>query len=70
MPSPLSVTAESEPVPVSARATVPPVPLRSLPAASLRRTVTVLVAEPSATIDVGEAAIVLVSVDALPAMIT
>ena len=56
-------------MPVRARATVPPVPLRSLPAASLRRTVIVLVAEPSATIDVGEAAIVLVSVDALPAVI-
>ena len=70
MPSPLSVTTESEPVPVRARATVPPEPARSLPTASLRRTVIVLVVEPSATIDVGAAVIVLVSVDGLPAVMT
>ena len=48
---------------------MPPEPVRSLPAASLSRTVIVLVLEPSATIEVGEAEIVLVSVEALPATI-
>ena len=48
---------------------MPPVPARSLPAASLSRTVIALVLEPLATSEVGEAVIVLVSVEALPAMI-
>ena len=46
--------------------TAPPEPARSLPAASFSRTVIVLVLEPFATIDVGEAVIVLVRVEALP----
>ena len=49
---------------------MPPEPARSFPAASLRRTVIVLVLEPLATIEVGEAAIVLVSVEGLPGVIT
>ena len=65
----MSVTAESEPVPVRPSATAPPEPARSLPAASFSRTVIVLVLEPFATIDVGEAVIVLVRVEALPATI-
>ena len=48
---------------------MPPEPVRSLPAASLSRTVTTLVLEPLATIEVGDAVIVLVSVEALPATI-
>ena len=69
MPSPLSATAESEPVPVKPSATTPPEPTRSLPAASLSRTVIALVLDPSATIEAGEAVIVLVSVEALPGVI-
>ena len=69
VPSPLSVTPEREPAPVRPSATVPPEPVRSLPAASLSRTVIVLVLEPLATIEVGDAAIVLVSVEALPGVI-
>ena len=69
MPSPLSVTAESEPPPVRPSATVPPEPVRSLPAASLSRTVIALVLDPFATIEPGEEVIVLVAVEALPATI-
>jgi hypothetical protein len=69
-PLPLSVTAESEPAPVRPRATIPPEPFRSLPAASLSCTVIVLVDVPFATIDVGEASIVLVRVEPTPAVIT
>ena len=69
MPSPLSVTADSEPVPVSASATTPAELERSLPAASFSRTVIALVLDPFATIDAGEAVIVLVRVEAAPAAI-
>ena len=48
---------------------MPPEPARSLPAASFNRTVIALVLEPLATIEVGEAVIVLVRVEALPATI-
>ena len=44
---------------------MPPEPARSLPAASLRRTVIALVLDPLATIEVGDALMVLVSVEAL-----
>ena len=57
-------------MPVRPSATVPPEPVRSLPAASLSWTVIALVLEPLATIEVGEASIVLVAVEALPAPIT
>ena len=67
VPSPLSVTAESEPAPVRPSATVPPEPVRLFPAASSSWTVIELVLEPFATIELGVALIVLFVVDALPA---
>ncbi len=69
VPSPLSVTDDSEPAPVRTSATMPPDPPRLFPAASFSWTVIELVLEPFATIEAGEASIVLVVVEALPAPI-
>ena len=66
VPSPLSVTPESEPVPARESATTPPEAPTSLPTASFSCTVTVDVVTPSATIESGSAEIVEVDVEAVP----